>query len=248
MHLPSIKQIGTFLTDDIRNMSMREHLGYWIVPAAVLALLISFYFSSIPALVTIVCPQENWEWGMLENIQLLILLTILGITIFAAVKKKSMLQRLGFSFLTFFTLFVFLEEIDYGAHLQHYISGSKDSLLGEYYNVHNQGNNAKIFKRSVYGIMTLIFVIAPFLSQYIKNPILQYLIPKPKIFIIAVLAIAADLIPRLLVNFKVFEDGGLGVNIGEFSEIVVYQIFLVYLIQLVFEKEWPGITQSKRNP
>ncbi|MDH3243797.1 MAG: hypothetical protein OEM26_04205 [Saprospiraceae bacterium] len=52
-------------------------------------------------------------------------------------------------------------------------------------------------------------------------------------------AIIADLVPRLLVELDIFKDGGLDVNIGEFSEIIVYQIFLIYLLQVIYEKDWP---------
>jgi len=86
-------------------------------------------------------------------------------------------------------------------------------------------------------VMLLIFVIAPFLKSKIENPYIQYLIPKPRIVIVALLAIVADLVPRLIVTLGILEDGGLGVNIGEFSEIMVYYIFLIYLIQLIFENQ-----------
>ena len=220
-------------------MSKKEHTYYWIIPTLLLSVLMVFYFSKIPALVEFVCPKENWEWGILENIQLGIIAFMIILSVYAFLNKKVALQKLGFGFVAFFAVFVFLEEIDYGAHFAQLIGGEEEIILKEYipHNIHNLGNNAKLFKRSVYLIMLLIFVIAPFLKTRIENPYIQYLIPKPRIVIVAMLAIAADLVPRLIVALEILEDGGLGVNIGEFSEIMVYHIFLIYLIQLIFENQ-----------
>lgn len=237
----------TLLKVDINEMSMREHLYYWMLPILVLGILMVFYFSGVPQLVEIVCPTENWEWGILENIQLLIILGIFSLSVYSAMTKQAALQKVGFGFIAFFALFVFLEEIDYGAHFNQLLYGEKRSLLRDLTgvgNIHNQGNNARIFKRSVYGIMALLFVISPFLNSRKLHPIIQYLIPKPRIVIVAILAIVSDLVPRLLVDLEIFEDGGLGTNIGEFSEVMVYTIFLIYLIQIVFYKKWPDNAPS----
>ena len=220
-------------------MSNKEHTYYWIIPTVLLSILMVFYFSGIPALVEFVCPKENWEWGILENIQLGIIAFMFILSVYAFFNKKVRIQKLGFGFIVFFAIFVFLEEIDYGAHFAQLIGGEEEIILKEYipHNIHNLGNNAKLFKRSVYLIMLLIFVIAPFLKSKIENPYIRYLIPKPRIVIVALLAIVVDLVPRLIVTLGILKDGGLGVNIGEFSEIMVYYIFLIYLIQLIFENQ-----------
>jgi hypothetical protein len=143
--------------------------------------------------------------------------------------------------IAFFTAFVFLEEIDYGAHFNELIYGTNTSYLGEitgYYNIHNEGNNARLFKRSVYLLMALIFITLPLFYYVDKLPDwLQYFIPHPKIIILALLTILVDITPRLLTWSGMVEDGGLGVNIGEFSEVMVYYIFLIYLHQLVIKQQ-----------
>jgi hypothetical protein len=53
----------------------------------------------------------------------------------------------------------------------------------------------------------------------------------------AIITIFSYAVPRLLVDFNILEDGGFGVNIGEFSEIMVYYIFFLYLYEVIFEKE-----------
>jgi hypothetical protein len=232
-----MKNFLSHLLENLGKMSLKKHIFYWILPFTILGILMIFYFSGIPELVEFVCPKENWEWGILENIQLGIIFCMFIISLYASWTKKLRIQKIFFFLVSIFSIFVFLEEIDYGAHFAELIGGAQEIEIKKIIpskNLHNQGNNAKIFKRSVYGIMALIFVIAPFQDEKIKNVYLKYLIPKPRIVIVAVLAIIVDLVPRLIVEFGILEDGGLGVNIGEFSEIIVYYIFLIYLTQLIF--------------
>ncbi|MCW5515666.1 hypothetical protein [Muriicola sp. Z0-33] len=235
-----MKSYLNLLKSDINKMTRQEHLYYWVIPITVLSILMIFYFSKIPALVEFVCPKENWEWGILENIQLVIIFCILIFAFRSFLKSEDSILKVGFLFISLFAVFVFLEEIDYGEHFAQFLGGEKEEFLSKYIpdkNIHNRGNNAKLFKRSVYLVMGLIFVIAPFLNSKFKHPYLKYLIPKPRIIIVAVLAIISDLVPRLLVGLNILEDGGLGVNIGEFSEIMVYYIFLIYLVQLIYIKQ-----------
>jgi hypothetical protein len=190
-------------------------------------------------MVEIVCPSINWEFSALENIQLLILLLIFGLSVMGIKRKKWSLEKMVFGFLILFSIFVFLEEIDYGAHYLKYFKGHEDTVVYKLTgsrNLHNEGNNTKIFKCSVYGIMALVFLIAPLLKGKLKSPLLEYIVPKKMIIFTAVTAIVVDLIPRFLIISDLCQDGELGVNIGESSEIMVYYIFFIYLREIVVEK------------
>lgn len=229
------------LVSDIQKMSLREHLYYWIIPLFVLAICFLFYFSENPQLVSIICPPKNREWGLLENLQLVIISLIFIRSLRTSRKVGNSIVKWGFRAIAVLALFVFLEETDYGAHFGQLIMGNEDSeatRILSFKNVHNLGNNAKIFKRSVYLIMAMTFVIAPFLKPILKNKYVNYILPYPRIIIIALLTIVSELVPRLTVYYNLREDGGLGVNIGEFSEIMVYYIFLIYIIQLSSKQEF----------
>ena len=245
-----MKSYFELLLSDVKKMSFKEHFFYWILPAVLLSILMVFYFSGVPVLVEIVCPKENWEWGILENIQLAIILAMMVLSFYAFPRKKVPIQKWGFFLIGLFALFVFLEEIDYGAHFDQLIGGEEGTAVSQYIperNIHNRGNNAKLFKRSIYFVMALIFVIAPFLKSKFKNPYILYLIPSPRIVIVAILSIVSDLVPRLIVVLEILPDGGLGVNIGEFSEVMVYYIFLIYLIQLIFVNQLEVIGTTKTH-
>jgi len=220
-------------------MKNRLHFRFWILPLLVLTPLIVCYFSDIVWARELVCPSVNPELGIVENIQLVLLLMIFIICVIAVRKKKNRIEKVIFVFLSVFSLFVFFEEIDYGRHWVLYFKGHEYTLFRDLTgqrNIHNLGNNAKLFKRSVYPFMGLIFVLAPFVIHKIKNPILRYLTPSKWFVITAIITVFSYVVPRLLVDLNIFEDGGFGWNIGEFSEIMVYYIFFLYLYEIIFEK------------
>jgi len=230
--------------NDIKKMSTKEHSYYWIVPSVLMSVFMIFYFSEVPPLVSLICPPANREWGLLENLQLVIIFCILLLSIYAFLKTTNIIQKLGFIVIGCFTLFIFLEEMDYGKHFAQLIGGQTESYLMQYIpdkSIHGQGNNAINFKRIVKIMIILIFIISPFLKSRIKNPYLQYLIPQARIAIVAVLTIVVLYVPRYIVESGLRKDGGLGRNIAEFSEVMMYYVFLIYLYQLVFVKQhkWP---------
>ncbi len=232
-----------YFVNDINKMSIKEHIYYWVIPTITMSILLIFYFSGNPVLVNIVSPLENREWGILENIQLVIIFFIFLLSTYTFLKKNHFFQKLGFCLISAFSIFVFLEEMDYGAHFVELIGGNEAMILKQYIpskNLHNQGNNAIIFKRSVKLMIVLIFMIAPLLRFKIKNPYILYLIPQPRIVIVTLLTVLVYYLPQKVVTLHLAIDGGLGINIAEFSEVMIYFIFLVYLQQLTFVNRFPA--------
>ena len=215
------------------------HLRYWIIPLLILVPLLVMYFSGVRWAQELVCPSFDWELGIVENLQILLLAMILIVSTMAIFKKENKIEKIAFSFLSVFTLFVLLEEIDYGGHFLEYFKGNADTFFVEMTgkaNIHNLGNNAKIFKRSIYPLMLVLFIITPLFIHKFTNPVLRYLIPGKWIVVTAIITIFSYAVPRLLVDFNILADGGFGVNIGEFSEIMIYYIFFLYLYELIFDK------------
>ncbi len=220
-------------------MKLNLHLRYWILPLLVLAVLIGMYFSGIRWMQEIICPSVDWELGLVENIQLALLFMIFIVSVIAVGKKKFKIEKIAFLLLSVFSLFIFLEEIDYGNHFLKYFKGQDNTVFSDLtgkLNVHNMGNNAKLFKRSVYPIMGILFIVSPLVRDKLSSPLLKYLIPSKWIITTAILSIFSYLIPWMLVEFNILKDGGFGINIGEFSEIMVYYIFFLYLYEIIFEK------------
>jgi hypothetical protein len=96
--------------------------------------------------------------------------------------------------------------------------------------------------------MIVLFIIMPYVREKLKHPILQYITPKKLIIGTAFITLFSDLIPRFIVIWGLRPDAGLGVNIGEFSEVMVYYTFALYVYEIVFEKtfDW-SILKKKRT-
>jgi len=238
----NFKPLLEVLFTDIKKMDRKDHLLLWIVPFTILSISLMLYFSGNPSLAGLVAPAENWEWGIIENLQALLVLLMAGLFAKGAFRTDDNLIRAAFGLLFIFSVFVFVEEIDYGAHYRHLITGQKESYLDTLtgtYNLHNQGNNAKLFKRPVYGLICLIFLVSPYIGRLDPKNILrkltdgntyfQMVIPSPRMALLVAVLVFADLFPRALVFSGLREDGGFGVNIGEFSEFIMYYLFFRYL-------------------
>jgi hypothetical protein len=217
----------------------RAKFYYWYLPIIVLVPMILMYFSGIHWMVEIVCPAANREFGVIENLQLLIILYMAVISAMAVKKKTLTLEKIGFAFLAVFALLVFFEEMDWGAHFVEAYSGKKETIFSEVTgvtNIHNQDDNAKWFKRPVYLIMAALFIFFPLYRDRITNPLIQYATPKKLIIGTIIIALLSDLIPRFTVLWHIRPDAGLANNIGEFSEVMVYYTFALYLHEIIFEK------------
>jgi hypothetical protein len=222
---------------------------YWTLPIIVMVPQIIMYFSGVRWMVEIVCPSVNREFGTIENLQLVTILFMAIVCFYGALRKTALIEKAGFALLTIFSLLVLGEEMDWGAHFVQYYTGEKSTFFSRFVgetNIHNQEGNAKWFKRPVYPIMILLFIVFPYFREKLKHPFLQYITPKKLIIGTAIITLFSDLIPRYIVKLNIRPDAGLGVNIGEFSEVMVYYIFALYLYEIVFEKtfEWSSFRRN----
>jgi len=183
-------------------MDKRKLLVYLIVPAAVSLALTAMYFSGNIVLQRIVCPKlpplspDAWrEFGLLEGLQNVVLLALAGVACAGALRKRHALERAAWAGLAVCTLFVFAEEIDYGAHLGAYFFGGTEfnwfqpmrewppelvgriDLMAQPVNVHNQPGVNKVFKKAGDLLIGGVFVLLPLLAMRFRNKWLQYAAP-----------------------------------------------------------------------
>ncbi len=175
---------------------------YLLIPVAVSTVLIAMYFSGSIVLQRLVSPKlpplspDAWrEFGILENLQNLLLLGIVAIACVGVVKKTQKMERVALALLVLFAGFVFLEEIDYGVHFAAYLNADEDfnwfqpmrawpiemlaktDLSSVPFNLHNIGGLNRYIKKTVDTLIVLLFVLAPFIAPRFKNPWARYLAP-----------------------------------------------------------------------
>lgn len=208
------------------------------VPVVVSAVLMAMYFSGLRIFETIISmpyfealhSNSRREFGLVENIQNLLLVAILVVTCRAAVQHRAMVVRLAFGSIFAGTLFMFLEEIDYGLHVYEVLTGVPPEETAKRRNFHNVDGRTGEMKRIGDVLMILYFAIAPFAMMRSSRPLIRYFRPDPYLVLTV---IAASVMPEI--GHKL-DDRGLGVglqgNISEFREVITYYLVLLYTLDL----------------
>ena len=216
---------------------------FLIIPLLINLVLMGFYFSGVGVLQSIISPISDFltrESGLLEQLQNVYLLAILGIFIVAFKNRNGIDERLFFGLLSVFFLIIFLEEIDYGINLYEFFIGqSADVSVRNWHNQETDGarQNVHYFKQVMDLMNFAWFVVLPLMANKVNIPMIKSLIPN-RFFIVAfLLTIVYSRIAHGL------EDAGLDVingmngslagNISEFREHNTYYLYLLYALQLM---------------
>lgn len=237
------------------RLNWQKVLIYFVVPLGTSLALIAMYFSGIRFFETLVAApymdsihvNSRREFGLLENLQNLLLLAIL-VAFYHVKRQEKLLLSVLMAGLVCLTIVVFLEEIDYGLHFYELARGIPPDEAREVSqrNLHNVGDRTSQLKRISEITMVLVFVVAPFALMRTQNPTLRYLRPDPY----SVLTLVAALIVRSVAH--ALEDRGLGVglegNISEFRELVTYYLFALYAYQLASGRSLGSPKQSAHSP
>ena len=207
-----------------------KHLTYWLLPGVFITAALFMYFSGIHALEAIIAPKVNREFGLLEHVQLLLLLAALAMSSAAAWRDESRLRKVAFSFIALSATFLILEETDYGLHYWEALSGQPAQV--EVRNIHNQGRMNKILKRISYYLMAIVFVVLPLVREKIKVGWIRDFIPSRWILSTGVLLVTVPEIAHFLEGKGLAQDGGLRGNLSEFAETLTYYVVLLYVVKL----------------
>ncbi|MFP6582249.1 MAG: hypothetical protein VCD00_06805 [Candidatus Hydrogenedentota bacterium] len=221
----------------------RKRIWYIAVPILSALVMVLMYFSGIPVLRQIITPtiegiygNSQREFGLLENLQNVLLLTMVIFAIRGAVRKEYLVERVAFGGLACFALFVFLEEIDYGLHFYEYARGIQSDEAAANRNLHNVGDRTSTIKRVVDLGMFVLFVVLPFGFHKSRNRYLRYLAPDRYSVFTLLGSVLVSQFAHFL-NDRGFGDAAnIGSNISEFREYVTYWLFLLYIRELVFRR------------
>lgn len=219
------------------TVSNKKNFYYWILPLVSVSILVLFNYSGISFLKTLVSPEINREFGILENLQLVVIALIFGITLTAISKKRQFIENLGYAFLSLLFLLAFLEEIDYGIHYYEYFfnSGVEDKTIVR--NLHNQGENNYYLRQATYVVMVICFVVLPLTKNKIDIPFIQYFCADKLIVASFAVYLFVGQIARLLPKWGMEVNESLRGNHQEFEELTFYYIILLYLFEISRIKE-----------
>jgi len=219
-------------------MSFKQHFVYWIFPTTVVSLLIAMYFSQQPTLMWIMAPEVNRELGLLESLQHLLLLIMAIVWARAAWKSQIGTERALYILIGAGTAFVLLEELNYFTHYWWAINGwDFDTLPG--INVHNKGDLSDNFKDAGDIFLIGFFVLFPLAAARIDNAWVNYLRPSRMFILALICALLTSRMAHFLEESYAPENNYFSANIGEYRELFVYWIWLLYSWILTQYRQWP---------
>lgn len=204
-------------------------LLYGVVPLAVGGVLVALYFSGVPRLQTLAAPSHQREYGLVENLQNLLLLAIVACAWRAGGREDTRRARLGWRAVALLALGVVLEEIDYGSHYWRSLTGRGGPAVN--FNLHNQGDLVDWIKRAFDATLFLVFVVAPFALRRLPERWRAW-VPSPYSALTVVAALATSKLAHALEDRGWPNNASLRSNISEFREVGTYWLGLLYLNEI----------------
>jgi hypothetical protein len=243
---------GKLVIDDKASpgMSFKKHFIYWILPSSFTLACTLIYFYNLFGLEDFIAPKINREFGLIENVQLLLLILIFLRAIKGVRTREAKIEKYGFLLVAILTVFLFLEEIDYGLHYYDYFTGKPEIKQVVVFdqkvrNIHNNGPMQNLFKLTSYGVIIIFFVILPLVTSKFKekHAVLNFLSPSRLIISTAACLLILNQIALYLYHKYNSPSSSLTANVSEFEEIMIYYIVLLYVSEMV--KKPQGMLTSK---
>ncbi len=220
----------------------QRHFYYWLGPTLVTGALITMYFSGVPWMQGVVAPRGlGRELGAPENIQLLIILGMIVVSIQGIRRKRWKWERAAFAGAVLTSLFMLLEEMDYGVHFMNAIDVALPWEKTEFRNIHNVGEGTDIFKNINATAIVLLFLVLPLLTWKMKQPWVRYVTPERYAIGTLICMTLTIQIALYLAYHTELPQKGLEGNISEFQEIFLYYIWFLHLFEIVHKRIAPPL-------
>ena len=226
-------------------MDRRKLVMYGGIPLGVSAVLLLLYFSGIQSLQQIVIPYVEGiygnsmrEFGLLENLQNVVLLVMFVICLKGMRIQLGKLWKVALSGLACFTLLVLLEEIDYGLHYYEYVMGIEAKDAAESRNLHNVRDRTSTIKQLVDLAMLIFFVIMPFALRKSEQPLVKHFLADRYSVITLLVGLIVSEVAHSLNDIGMSFQGIDNHNTSEFRELVTYYLCLLYYFEVIVKRRW----------
>lgn len=220
-------------------MHLREHTIYWILPTTIILALIGMYFSGVPWLMEILAPQVNRELGLLENLQNVVLLTIIVMMVVRLRRARGSAEAGFFGLVAAASVFILLEELDWGTHFWWALHGL-DWDTRPVLNIHNQGENSDRFKFVGNLLLIVFFVILPWFRFAAHRVWARFFQPTRWYLLTAVAMVLLSRLAHTLEEAVPPEPNYLENSMSEYRELFTYYVWALYFGALAFKRQWPA--------
>jgi hypothetical protein len=218
---------------------VREHLIYWALPSLVILALLGMYFSDVPWLMEILAPRVNRELGVLENLQNLVLVILLGMMLVRLRHAQDKGEYWFFGFIAAAALFILMGELDYGTHFLWALQGW-DWDTRPVFNIHNQGENSDRFKFVGNLLLGVFFVILPWFRFARHRVWLRFLQPNRWFLLSMAAMVLLSHLAHGLEDAIPPEPNYMSNSMSEYRELFTYYVWTLYFGILAFRRAWPG--------
>lgn len=234
---------------DVKKLSI-----YFFVPLGVVLPMIAMYFSGNDTLQHIISPDienlyggSNRELGLLENLQNVVLLALLFCILIAFRRPRTTLEKVVLVGMLAASVFIFMEELDYGRHYYEYFAGIQTEDALQERNWHNVGERTLRTKQVVDVAMVLFFVIGPFALARSTNVYVQFIRPDRYIALTMLATFIVRMTAHTASDMGLGKPGTIDSNLSEFCELVTYYvIFLYFFEQLLRRSLFPASPEENR--
>jgi hypothetical protein len=219
------------------GLDIQKVVVHFIAPLTVMLALIAMCYSGVRLLETIVvmpylegiAPASRRELGLLETLHNVLILVAFIVAVRSAIRTRVPLARAFFAVFAAGSLFMLLEEMDYGLHYYEWIAGVPPEQSAEVRNIHNQGLSSPM--KSVGNLLQILgFVVAPLALWRVRLPWVRYFVPSAYFLLTMLCALITSRVGHTFEHRA--EAIGFANNIGEFREAVTYYMAMLYVIQL----------------
>ncbi len=210
-------------------MPFKAHLRYWLAPLLATVAMMLCYYAGNGFTQEIVAPGINREFGLVENCQNLLILLIVCISFFQALKSKGIVRHFHIGAVLLFC-FLFAEETDYFLHWIEYLNDTPDENRAQIRNIHNQGEMLQYMLIVAHLILAAVALLPYFYKG--KNKLVKQLMPSDKSIFTVIILIIISRLAYIFVSNDFMGNGSLAGNRAEFEEGVLYYIFCIYFLDL----------------
>jgi hypothetical protein len=223
----------------------QKHIIYWILPSVIILTCIIFYFFDGFHLSQWIAPELNREFGVIENLQLVIIILITATALKGTRVRIDRLEKNAFKIIFILSVILFLEEIDYGIHYYEYFINKRMEVksaavvLGEknIRNIHNNWNLTSNLKFMAYTLIAVFFVLVPLIpkNRLEKYRVLHYLAPSKYIVTTAVSLLILNQVALYFYQSHPYTNQSLTGNVSEFEETMIYYIGFLYFREMIYK-------------
>jgi hypothetical protein len=231
----------------LRAMKGKDHLLYWGYPLIISLVLMVLYFQGSRWMQEMVAPVYNREFGLLENIQNIILLFAAYMSLLLVIRSRLGWIRFGYLLMFIAAAFTFFEEIDYGYHYINYLNDADAAARSINHNIHNKGNTTNHIRLAFYILIIIFVIILPYVPKAKHPTWISHFVPTVRLQLTLLAMLITSWLVGVFNNISHSTNMSLDGNLSEFEELCLYYLLMMYVYRL-YDNDRKAVAEKRRYP